>query len=294
MKSITIVFAFCLLLVNSFCSASESIFLVPSCEAPEKETVSSILRRCEAYGYTGMKAESLSMQGKPAIRLSSPSAIGDQMKETLARLLSVSGKSVDLCQLYAPTEAEKEQFKAGGTAAPKGTEWAYRWGYTGNRIATNEDGLFAPPILIFSERSVPKSEMAFSLDKKSITIKMDSIQKRKMFGSVMLRIDNKLLCYVYRGDYSICNLTVERPEISKKCKRCNGEGRLVASREVVLVGVVARGQNGYREEMFVVCPVCAGSRSITEKKPEVVNIQFEDKVAFIWITCPMPFSCEIR
>jgi hypothetical protein len=241
-----------------------------------------------------MKAESLSMQGKPAIRLSSPSEIGDQMKATLARLLSVSGKSVDLCQLYTPTEAEKEQFKAGGTTAPKGAEWAYMWGYTGNRIATNGDGLFAPPILIFSERSVPKSEMAFSPDKKSITIKMDSIQKRKMFGSVMLRIDNRLLCYVYRGDCSICNLTVEKPEISKKCKRCNGVGKLVASREVILVGVVARGQNGYREEMFVACPVCSGNGSITEKKPEVVNIQFEDKTAFIWVYCPMPFSCEIK
>jgi hypothetical protein len=304
MKSLLVIF--CLLLCVVPCY-SESVILLPPKDTTEesvKSAVPAILKRCEAYGYTGMTASFLNNNRWPAIYLTSPSDIGDMMRSNLVKLFAVAGKSVDLCQVYSQTEIEKEQFQPGNAAAPKGTLWAYVLSPLGTRLAQTRDGKTAPPLLVYSDRVLPRSEMNFFVTPRLIEIKTETIKKFKLEGYPILRIDGAILSHsytVYSDNPSEEKLVfvykMDGPNVCfKKCERCNGNGFFIQRiPETIVVGPLMPGASRGSPEQSrrVACSVCSGSGRVSGYRNDVIQFIFNDYAAFTWVAIPLPVPFTI-
>jgi hypothetical protein len=266
-------------------STAESVVLIPPKDTNEqavKSAIPAMMQRCEVYGYSVMAAEIVTLNDRSAIRLSSPAEINEKMRSTLARLFIVSGQYVDLCQVYVATDAEKEQFKPGGASAPTGVAWAYVRSRSGDKGAFDLEDKPAPPILIYTGRSLPKSEMTISIERRTVEMKMSMLQKHKMDKDLILRIDAMLLWRAY-GEFNVFSSSVESKQI--KCTKCKGEGKLVAVRRI---------SGGIQPDRVTApCPNCNGKGFNIDKDEDVLRYTFEDRVSFAWVAVPMPFACTL-
>jgi len=239
----------------------ESIILVPPKDATEESirgAIPAVLKRCEAYGYSGMTAGFLitkdtlmSAGGRgQAICLTSPAEISDQMRHNLVRLFAVAGKSADLCQVYAPTDVEKEQFKPGG-AAPDKAAWVYVMG------ARTPDDKQAPPILVYSGRSLPRSEMSISIEQRTVEVKKAVLQKRKVEGRPILRIDDALIWYEYHQHADPAKQSAE-------------------------------------QRSFPVYEVSEPIGANIADSGNVLRLTFHDRIVFTWVAVPLPFPYSVN
>jgi len=295
-----------ILLVCASTVYSESVILVPSKEATEdsvKNAIPFVLKRCETYGYSGMTAGFLVTKDGPVICLTSPSDIGNQMRANIVKLFAVSGKSADLCQVYVPTEIEKEQFQPGNSASPKGTSWVFVLSCFGTRLARTMDGKTAPPILIHSERALPRSEMNIFIKQKTIEVKSEALRKRNIDGQLVLRLDGTILLYSYgappdaleQGRVSVYKVS-DPVFCFKKCGRCNGMGfSILRIPETIVVGPLMPGASRGSPEQYrrVECSSCSGTGKVSDSNNDVIQLTFDDCAVFAWVAVPLPFSCAV-
>jgi hypothetical protein len=122
---------------------AEFVMLVPRSDAPEaaaKADLTPVLKRCEAFGYSGMTAEVVSLEQRPAIQLTSPASINDEMRARLSCLFAFQGASPSIFVKRELSPAEQVQFGKPGVAiksdnpvetihnmkAPTGAQWLPR------------------------------------------------------------------------------------------------------------------------------------------------------------------------
>lgn len=285
----------CLLFAAGSIASAESVYLRPpptETEASVRAALPAVLRRCQGYGYKGIKADVESRLIGPFIKLTSPGEISPEMRATLARLFALSGREVDFVLWHQATPVELEQFRPGGKTAPPGTVWTSIWNCEGSGpaldIQTRQPVL---PIPVFRDQVIPRAEFVVTPETLWVEMPAASLKLHNVpLGNLgLFRVDGKLVWWKYaklpKPVYVYQTVTATEQQV--KCSKCDGKGKITVTREKMTFGT-GGSLTSIRET--IACPDCSGEGSRMEKGGDFLRLIFDDRVAFEWVAHPIPLA----